>query len=116
MIKPKKRICFILTFMTIILIMSASVFAGEVKNMYSNLKPDSGLSSVGNPIVSIISTAAVACAVVGTIVLGIKYVYSAPGEKAEVKKKLIPWAIGLVLIFAAVGLVNLVFTISQGLF
>ena len=116
MMKIKKNISFILTFLTITIMMKIPVFADDVSGMYSNLKPDGGLSKVGNPIVSIISTVAVACAIVGTIVLGIRYVYSAPGEKAEVKKKLIPWAIGLVLIFAAVGLVNLVYTISQGLF
>lgn len=117
MMKHKKIICFILTIIAAILIMTMPVFADEVTSMYGGkLTPDTGLSKVGKPIIAIIRSVAVVCAVVATVVIGIKYVYSAPGEKAEIKKKLIPWAIGLVLIFSAVGLVSLVFTISGGLF
>jgi len=117
MMKHKKIICFILTIILTALMLGLPVLAGDVKGIYgSKITPDTGLSNIGKPVIAIIRSVAVVCAVVATVVIGIKYVYSAPGEKAEIKKKMMPWAIGLVLIFAAVGLVNLAFTITGGLF
>ena len=66
------------------------------------------LYSLGNTILGIIQYVAAGVAVIATLVLAIKYMYSAPSEKADVKSKLIPYVIGGVLIFGAVSLVRIV--------
>lgn len=73
------------------------------------------LYSIGNTILGIIQYIAIGVAVVATLILGIKYMYSAPEEKAEIKKKLIPYIIGAVMIFGAVQLVKLVETFAGDL-
>ena len=47
---------------------------------------------------------------IAAIILGIKYMYSSPEDKAEIKKKLVPFIIGGVLVFGAVQLVKIVET------
>ncbi len=63
---------------------------------------------IGNVILGIIQYVSGGAAVVATLVLAMRYMYSAPDEKAEIKKKMIPYVIGAVLIFGAVSLVKLV--------
>lgn len=63
---------------------------------------------LGNNILGIIQTIGLGVATVATLVLAIRYMYSSPDDKAEIKKKLIPFIIGGVLVFGAVQLVKLV--------
>ena len=50
----------------------------------------------------------VATAVILLIILAIKYMQAAPGEKADIKKSAIVYVIGAVLLFAATGVLQLV--------
>lgn len=73
--------------------------------------PSSGgvttLYTLGNTILGILQYIGVAVAIIATLILAMKYMYSSPDEKAEVKKKLIPYIIGGVLVCGAVQLVKL---------
>ena len=51
-------------------------------------------------------------AVIATLVLAIRYMYSSPNEKADIKSKLMPFIIGGVLVFGAVSLVKIAETFS----
>ena len=66
------------------------------------------LTNLGNTILGIIQAIGAGVAVIATLVLAIRYMYSAPDEKAEIKKKLIPFIIGGVLVFGATTLAKLV--------
>ena len=68
----------------------------------------SSLYDLGNVILGIIQYIGAGVAVIATLVLAMRYMYSSPDEKAEIKKKLIPFIIGGVLVFGAVSLVKLV--------
>lgn len=74
--------------------------------------PSSGgvtsLYQLGNTILGILQYIGVGVAVIATLMLAMKYMYTSPDEKAEVKKKLIPYIIGGFLVFGAVQLVKLV--------
>ena len=67
----------------------------------------STLYTLGNNILSIIQIIGAGVAVVATLVLAMKYMYSAPEDKATIKKQLIPFIIGGVLVFGATSLVKL---------
>ena len=47
------------------------------------------------------------------IVLAIKYMSSAPNEKAEIKKHAAVYIVGAVMAFAAVGVVQIIKTFSE---
>lgn len=68
------------------------------------------LATLGNAILGIIQYVGIGVSVIATLVLGMRYMYSSPDDKAEIKKKLIPFIIGGVLVFGAVRLVILVET------
>lgn len=108
-----KRILII--FLVCMMLMSTIIFADSPPNIYNNLTPDTGLSGIGDAILGIIRGIAGTAAAVSIIVLGIKYTYSAPGEKAEVKKKMMPVVIGAVLLFGAMTIIDAISEVAVDL-
>jgi len=66
------------------------------------------LNELGNAILGIIQYVGLGVAVIAALVLGMRYMYSSPDEKAEIKKKLIPFIIGGFMVFGAIQLVKIV--------
>lgn len=66
------------------------------------------LNKLGNAILGIIQYVGLGVAVIAALVLAMRYMYSSPNEKAEIKKKLIPFIIGGFLVFGAIQLVKIV--------
>ena len=50
----------------------------------------------------------VAIAVIMLVVLAIKYISAAPGDKAEIKKHAVVYIVGAVVLFAASGIIGLI--------
>ena len=73
----------------------------------------SGITSIGNSIIRILSTAGIVVSVVVLIVLGIKYMMGSAEEKAEYKKTLMPYVIGAALVFAASTIAQIVYNFMQ---
>lgn len=71
------------------------------------------LYDVGNIILGIIQVIGIGVAMIALLILAIRYMYSSPDEKAEVKKKLIPFVIGGVLVFGATSLIKIVETFAD---
>lgn len=110
--KTLKRIAIFSIFVSIIttsLITFASGLDPEgIVGSYTPSEEGVGtLFQVGNNILSILQVIALGVTVVATLVLAIKYMYSAPEDKATIKKQLIPYIIGGVLVFGATSLVKL---------
>lgn len=61
---------------------------------------DNALYDVGSMIAGYIVYIAIVISVVVLMMKGIKYITSAPEGKAEVKKEILPWMIGLVILFS----------------
>ena len=84
-----------------------------------NGKDDTGTSDkvkkiVGN-IAVVVKIVAVATAVIILIVLGAKYMMAAPGDKADIKKSMIPFVIGAFVVFAATSIVEMLIKFSAQL-
>ena len=69
------------------------------------------LTKVGNNIVTIIQVVGIVIAVIVLLVIGIKYMMGSASEKAEYKK-MIPYIVGAVLIFAGTSLVRVIYSLS----
>lgn len=50
----------------------------------------------------------IAVAVIMLVVLAIKYISAAPGDKAEIKKHAVVYIVGAVILFAASGIVQII--------
>lgn len=116
----KKRAIKIISILFIIIYMlsfTSLVFAQEIDPLKvvgkgPNPSASSGgvstLYELGNIILGIVQYIGVGVSVIALLILAMKYMYTSPGEKAEVKKKLIPFIIGGVLVYGSVQLVKLV--------
>lgn len=78
------------------------------------IKYKKSLSNVSNTIYNILLTIGVVIAVLVGAIMGIKLMLSSVEEKAEVKKLLIPYVVGCIIIFGGFGIWKLVVTILQG--
>ena len=63
----------------------------------------------------IFKVVAVAVGIVILIALAMKYMMAAPGDKADVKKSMIPFVVGAFVLFAASGIVDLIIKFSSQL-
>lgn len=59
-------------------------------------------------ILGITQVIGVAIAIIMLVVLAIKYISAAPGDKAEIKKHAVVYIVGAVVLFAASGIIGLI--------
>ena len=78
-------------------------FDGSDKSQATNQ-----VKNVLNAILSIAQVVGVAVAVIMLIVLAIKYISAAPGDKAEIKKHAVVYIVGAVVLFAASGILGII--------
>lgn len=78
----------------------------------SPIKTDQ-LQSVSSNLYNIFVEVGVALAVIIGLVIGIKYMYSSVDQKAEIKKLLVPYLVGCVVIFGALGIWKFVVTLLE---
>ena len=67
-----------------------------------------GIQNLSNTILGIVQVIGVAVAVIMLVILAIKYLSAAPGEKAEIKKSAFIYVIGALLLFGGVALLTFI--------
>lgn len=79
-------------------------------------------AQVGGTISKVIGTIIFVCQLVGMgvaiimlLVIAIKYIAASPNDKAEIKKHLVVYIVGAVLLFAASGILQLIKKYAMGL-
>ena len=110
--KTTKILSIILVAMIAIMTLSTNVMAAG--DIIGRLNPEyggegtEGLTTVGQRIISIISTVAIVISVIVLLIIGIKYMMGSASEKAEYKKTMIPYLVGAVIIFGAGAIAQVV--------
>ncbi len=74
---------------------------------------DGNLLNMLGGIIGVIQIVGTAVAVGASIYLGIRYVMASVEEKADIKKKLIPFVIGVVIFYGATGIIQLIGNIAK---
>ena len=83
-------------------------------NKYQGDNPGSEkLKSKANTIFSYLRTIGIVLSVVALIAIGIKYMLGSVEEKADLKKSMIPYVIGMFLLVCATTLPNIIYNIVQ---
>lgn len=122
MIKLNKKavVALVLAVMTIMLcvvpVFAASSKVGEVTVKTDPGKVDQKLTNVGSTVLGYIQVIGTFIAVGVLMFLGIRYMTASANEKADIKKSIIPYIIGAVVLLAAVNIVALLPKISDALF
>ncbi len=73
------------------------------------------ISNISTTIITAIRIAGVAVAIVILLVLAMKYMMAAPGDKADIKKSAIYYVIGAVVLFAGTQLLGIINQFSKAI-
>ena len=65
--------------------------------------------------ITIVQVVGVGVAIIMLIVLAIKYISAAPGDKADIKKHAVVYVVGAVVLFAASGILQIVKNFSKNI-
>lgn len=113
-VNSKKLTKIVSIIMTIMMILSitSTVFADMPDPKSFTGDTSSGAASSANTIINqilgVVQIIGVGVAVIMLIVLAIKYISAAPGDKAEIKKSAVVYIVGAVILFGATGLLQIV--------
>lgn len=55
------------------------------------------------------------CAIIGILMVGLKYMFTAPDEKAQIKQKMVPLVIGICLVYSSVKVITFIVDIGKGI-
>ena len=79
---------------------------------FNGKSDNSGASSsdqnIIGALITIIQVVGSGVAIIMLIVLAIKYISAAPGDKAEIKKHAVVYVVGAIILFAATGILGIV--------
>ena len=102
----KKKISLVLYVLFNIIIGYNTVFAaqdssvtGLRESLYYGIPTENGIFAAGATIAGWIIYIAIAISVIVLMIKGIKFITSSPEGKADVKKELIPWTVGIIILF-----------------
>ena len=111
----KKVIYILILFIMLITIFQINAEAydwgAEITKQASSSGDDSVMTPVKNISGSVITIARIVCAGVAIImltVLAMKYMLSAPGDRATIKKHAVVYVVGAVIMFACTGILGII--------
>lgn len=108
-----KALAIVLLVVALVFVATSPVFASGFDQNF----PVNDSSGASGTISTVIGTIIFICQLVGMgvaiimlLVIAIKYIAASPNDKAEIKKHLVVYIVGAVLLFAASGLLTLIKT------
>lgn len=115
----KNKMLKIVTFFAIVVMLVSvfsTVFADDLldpsKVTASNTDTAAKVNTLMGQILGIVQVIAIGVAVIMLIVLAIKYISAAPSEKADIKKGMITYVVGAVLLFGATAILQFIKTFA----
>lgn len=85
-----------------------SITFGGWNDIYK--KPGTAFDTAQNVVIGLVQAIGYIVSVLMVTIIGIKYIFTSPEGKAEVKKQLIPFLIGALLLFSGTVLVSTIST------
>ncbi len=110
----KIRVCFIICIVLINIV--SCCYATNLLPGVSIGDPDISIANAGNKIYGLVRLIAIICSVVVLMVLGIKYMMGSNEEKAEYKKAIRNYLIGVALAFCIYTIVKMAYNTAGNLF
>lgn len=84
--------------------MDVNQFAGKGDNSGAS----SSFQNIIGAVITIVQIIGTGVAIIMLIVLAIKYISAAPGDKADIKKHAVVYVVGAIVLFAASGILGIV--------
>lgn len=93
-------------------VMAYDGWAQDISTISTTTVNDNGAvsatNSIAKSIITITRTICMGVAVTMLIVLAIKYMSAAPGDKATIKKSAVTYVVGAIVMFAAAGILSII--------
>ena len=119
--KLVKMIAMLLLAFMVVTMIATSVFAddtnsiiGELTNRGDTSGAKISVMNILGAILSIAKVIGIGVAVIMLIVLAIKYISAAPGDKAEIKKHATVYVVGAFVLFGAAGILQIIQNFVEG--
>ena len=111
----KKVIAILIILIMLITLLSTPVSAKIITAMsgYEKTGNTGALTTMGGKILGLIQTIGVAVAVIMLIVIAIRFITASPSGKADMKKQLILYTIGAIILFSASGLLGIIANFAE---
>lgn len=87
---------------------SSEVMSFIKKDHNDSTSASEKVSNMSTTIIVTVRLIGTCVAVVMLLVLAMKYMFAAPGDKADIKKSAIPYVIGAVVLFSVVGILGII--------
>ena len=120
--KINKKLLLMLLVFSCIASICVTAFANPALTVKDSLAQANGVESVNTSfkqvmaaIITIARVIAVGVAIVMLLTLAMKYMMAAPGDRADIKKSMIPFVIGAFVLFASSGIVDMLIRFSAQL-
>lgn len=107
----KKLISILFIIIIIVALCSTIVFADtDPVTAMSNPTTDPGsfFTTVAGKVLNVVQIIGAIAATIMIVIIAIKFMTAAPAEKADVKKQLIGYVIGVIILVAMIGLIQMV--------
>ncbi len=113
MIKKVMKIVAVLLAVAVVASLAVSVSATDIDlNQFNGMTDSSGASTsvtkIIGALINIIQIIGSGVAIIMLIVLAIKYISAAPGDKADIKKHAVVYVVGAIVLFAATGILQII--------
>ena len=80
-----------------------------------NTPGEESVNKIAEVVITTIRVVAAAIAIIMLIALGMKYMTSAPGDRADIKKHAIVYVVGAFILFAVPGIISLLIDLAESL-
>lgn len=120
--KVMKMIAIMLIASMVVAICSQAVLAvddGTSLTQFDGKTDNSGASdsaqNIIGALITIVQIIGTGVAIIMLIVLAIKYISAAPGDKADIKKHAVVYVVGAIVLFAATGILQIIKSFSSNI-
>lgn len=111
----KKRKILLSTLISSVILAHSKIYAKNVGGLPLDEDANSTVMNAGGKILGLAQIVGVGVATIMLVVLAIKYMSSAPGDKAEIKKHAVVYVVGAILIYAASGVLAILQAFAEGM-
>lgn len=115
----KKKIwncCFIVIALILVIASKCYAISGiNPEQLKPGIKIDGGLAGQLGGVIGIVQIVGVGIVAIACVLLGIRYVLSSVEDKAEIKKKIFPYVLGVLIFFCATGILRMIQQVASWL-
>lgn len=107
-IKVVGSVLLILIIMVAFSSISYGLDTGSYNKIYQKEPEIDKINNIGGTVLATVQVVGLAVALVMLVIIGIRYMYSSPEQRASIKGKMIGFVIGAVLLFASSAMLKII--------